>query len=76
MFRPANFDTSQTFQDFFRVSLSQIRYELIYYVLLKVTINPTELSTLKEAILIEKGDRLIGTVEQEHLFELMDQLVA
>ncbi|TXI38935.1 MAG: hypothetical protein E6Q59_05775 [Nitrosomonas sp.] len=53
---------------------SQIRYELIYYVLLKVTINPAELSTLKKAILAEQGDRLIGTVEQEHLFELMDQL--
>lgn len=54
--------------------LSQIRYELIYYVLLKVTINPAELSTLKEAIRSEQGDRLIGTVERKHLFELMDQL--
>lgn len=57
-------------------NLGQIRYELIYYVLLKVTFNPDELSTLKEAILSERGDRLIGTVEREHLFELMDQLVA
>jgi hypothetical protein len=57
-------------------NLSQIRYELIYYVLLKVTINPAELSTLKKAIHSEQGDRLIGTVEREHLFELMDQLVA
>ena len=57
-------------------NLSQIRYELIYYVLLKVTINPVELSTLKKAILAEQGDRLIGTVEREHLFELMDQLAA
>ncbi|PTQ77410.1 hypothetical protein C8R26_10856 [Nitrosomonas oligotropha] len=57
-------------------NLSQIRYELIYYVLLKVTINPAELIMLKEAILAEQGDRLIGTVEREHLFELMDQLTA
>ncbi len=56
-------------------NLSQIRYELIYYVLLKATINPAELSTLKVAILAEQGDRLIGTVEREHLFDLMDQLV-
>lgn len=54
-------------------NLSRIRYELIYYVLLKVTINPAELLTLKEAILAEQGDRLIGTVEREHLVELMDQ---
>jgi hypothetical protein len=57
-------------------NLSQIRYELIYYVLLKVTINPAELSTLKEALLAEQDDRIIGTVEREHLFGLMDQLVA
>ena len=55
-------------------NLSQIRYELIYYVLLKITINPAELSTLKAAIVSEQGDRLIETVEREHLFELMDQL--
>lgn len=55
-------------------NLSQIRYELIYYVLLKVTFNPAELSSLKEAILAEQDDRLIGTVEREHLFELVDQL--
>jgi len=57
-------------------NLSQIRYELIYYVLLKVTINPAELSTLKAAILTEKGDRLIGMVEQEHLLELMFRIEA
>ncbi|MER0216621.1 MAG: hypothetical protein DU481_10645 [Nitrosomonas sp.] len=56
-------------------NLSHIRYELIYYVLLKVTINPAELILLKEAILAEQGDRLIGTMERGHLFELMDQLV-
>lgn len=55
-------------------NLSLIRYELIYYVLLKATINPAELSALKEAILSEQNDRLIGTVEREHLIELMDQL--
>ena len=55
-------------------NLSQIRYELIYYVLLKVTINPAELAALKEAILAEQDDRPIGTVERGHLFELMDQL--
>lgn len=38
--------------------------------------NPAELTPLKKAILAEQGDRLIGTVEQEHLFELMDQLAA
>ena len=57
-------------------NLSQIRYELIYYVLLRSTINPAELSTLKAAILAEQHDRLIGTVEREHLFELMGQLAA
>jgi hypothetical protein len=57
-------------------NLSQIRYELIYYVLLKITINPAELSRLKAAILAEQDDRLISTVEREHLFELMDQLAA
>ncbi len=57
-------------------NLSQIRYELIYYVLLRSTINPAELNLLKEAILSEQGDRLIRTVEREHLFGLMDQLVA
>jgi hypothetical protein len=56
-------------------NFSQIRYELIYYVLLKSPINPAELSTLKAAILLEQGDRMIGTVEREHLFELMDQLI-
>jgi len=55
-------------------NLSQIRYELIYYVLLKVTINPIELPNLREAILAEQEGRSIGTVEREHLFELMDQL--
>ncbi len=57
-------------------NLSQIRYELIYYVLLKVTFNPAEINLLKEAIHAEQSDRLIGTVEREHLFELMDQFAA
>ena len=57
-------------------NLSQIRYELIYYVLLKATINPAELSRLKEVIFAEQDDRLIGTMERGHLFELMDQLAA
>ena len=33
------------------------------------------ISSLKAAILAEQGDYLIGTVEREYLFELMDQLV-
>lgn len=57
-------------------NLSQIRYELIYYVLLKVTINPAELSTLKEAIRSEQGDRLLWNIEREQLFDLMNQLAA
>ncbi|SDX60750.1 hypothetical protein [Nitrosomonas oligotropha] len=57
-------------------NLSQIRYELIYYVLLKVTINLAELSVLKATILSEQSDRLTGTVEREYIFELMDQLAA
>jgi hypothetical protein len=56
-------------------NLSQIRYELIYYVLLKITINPAELTRLRDTISTEQGDRLIGTVERGYLFELMDQLV-
>ena len=61
---------------FITENLSQIRYELIYYVLLKITISPAELSILKSAILAEQGDRLIGTIEREHLFEVIDQLTA
>lgn len=58
-------------------NLNHIRYELIYYVLLKSTINPDELSSFREAILSEdKDSSLYGTVEREHVVNLMDRMAA
>lgn len=58
-------------------NLNQIRYELIYYVLLKVDTNPIELNKLKEALLSEEEHPVLNSVmETEHIIELMDRLVA
>ncbi len=57
-------------------NLSQIRYELIYYVLLKTDTKPAELDRLKEAILTETEYQMQGMMESEHIIELMDRLVA
>jgi hypothetical protein len=54
-------------------NFKQVRYELIYYVLLKATINPAELSLLKEAMVSEEKDPpLYGAVEREHVVDLID----
>lgn len=57
-------------------NLSQIRYELIYYVLLKETINSAELNKLKEAILAEDEHPMQGMMESGHIIKLMDRLAA
>ena len=57
-------------------SLSQIRYELIYYVLLKADTNSAELKKLKEAILSEDEHPMQGMMEADHVFELMDRIKA
>jgi len=57
-------------------NLSRIRYELIYYVLLKADANPIELNKLKEAILSEDEHPMWGMMETKHIIELMDRLVA
>lgn len=56
-------------------NLSQIRYELIYYVLLKTDAHPIELNKLKEAILAEDERPTQGMVESEQINELMNRLV-
>lgn len=55
-------------------NLSQIRYELIYYVLLKADSSPAELKKLKKAILAENGHLIQGMMEPEYIIELMDRL--
>lgn len=57
-------------------NLDQIRYELIYYVLLKIDAQSGELKKLKEAILAEDEHPMQGMMESEHIIELMDRLVA
>ncbi|QOJ20948.1 MAG: hypothetical protein HRU77_09740 [Gammaproteobacteria bacterium] len=57
-------------------NLSQIRYELIYYVLLKSDTNPAELNKLKEAILSEDGHPMQGMMGSENIIELVEKLVA
>ena len=57
-------------------NLNQIRYELIYYILLKADANPIELNKLKEAILSEAEHPLPGIMESDHIIELMDRLIA
>lgn len=56
-------------------NLNQIRYELIYYVLLKDTINSAELNELKRVILAEDEHPIQGMMESEHIIELMDRVV-
>lgn len=57
-------------------NLGQIRYELIYYVLLKTDTSPAELKNLKEVILAEDDHPTQGMMESEHIIELMEKLVA
>ena len=59
---------------FITENLGQIRYELIYYVLLKTDTNLHELNKLKEAILSEDEHPMRGMMESEHIIELIDQL--
>jgi hypothetical protein len=62
---------------FITENLNQIRFELIYYVLLKADANPIELNKLKEAILSEDEHPVLSSVmESEHIIELMDRLAA
>ena len=56
-------------------NLSQIRYELIYYVLLKTDTNSAELEKLKEAILAENEHPMQGVMESEHILKLMEKLI-
>lgn len=56
-------------------NLSQIRYELIYYVLLKTDTNPAELKNLKEVILAEDEHPMQGMMETGHVIDLIDRLV-
>ncbi|AEJ01676.1 hypothetical protein Nit79A3_1875 [Nitrosomonas sp. Is79A3] len=56
-------------------NLSQIRYELIYYVLLKAKITPIELNTLREAIFAEDKHPMQGMMESGHVVDLIDRLV-
>lgn len=55
-------------------NLSQIRYELIYYILLRADINPTDLNTLRAAIRSEDEHPMQGMMETDHVFELMDRI--
>jgi hypothetical protein len=67
----------QTGFSFIVDNLKQVRYELIYYVLLKTEISPDELSSLREAILNgEKDSPLYGSVDREHVVDLMDNIAA
>ena len=57
-------------------NLNQIRYELIYYVLLKATINPDELLSLRKIIMNEGEHPMRGMMESGHIVEMIDKLVA
>lgn len=57
-------------------NLSQIRYELIYYVLLKTETVPTELNALREAILSEDEHLKCGMIESENTTGQIDRLTA
>ena len=52
---------------FITENLCQIRYELIYYVLLKTDTNSAELNKLKEAILAEDEHPIRAMMESEHI---------
>lgn len=54
-------------------NLSQIRYELIYYVLLKTDANSAELKKLKEAILAKDEHPMQGIMESEHIVGFIDK---
>ena len=55
-------------------NLNQIRYELIYYVLLMADASSSELKKLKEAILVVDEHPMQGMMEADHVFELMDRI--
>lgn len=55
-------------------NLSQFRYELIFYVLLKIETNPAELKKLKEAILAGDERPMQGMMEADHILGLIDKL--
>ncbi|MDP2223733.1 hypothetical protein [Nitrosomonas sp.] len=58
-------------------NLSQIRYELIYYVLLKADANPAELNQLRKALLSEGEHPVLSSVmESEHIIGIIDGLAA
>lgn len=57
-------------------NLSQIRYELIYYILLKTSNDPAELIKLKEAILVEGEHPMQGMMEPGHIIGLMNRMAA
>jgi len=58
-------------------NLSQIRYELIYYVLLKADTSPAELNQLREAVLSEYEHPVLSSMmESDHIIGLIDRLVA
>ncbi len=57
-------------------NLKEIRYELIYYVLLKADTNLAAVNQLRKALLSEDEHLMQGMMKSEHLIELMDRLVA
>jgi len=58
-------------------NLSQIRYELVYYVLLKSDTSPAELNQLKRAVLSEAEHPVHSSVmESDHIIGLIDRLAA
>ena len=61
---------------FIKENLNQIRFELIYYVLLRVDSKPIELNKLKGEILAQNEHPMQGMMESEHIIELMEKLVA
>ncbi len=57
-------------------NLNKIRYELIYYILLKADANPIELNQLRKAVLSEDEHPMQGMMEADHVIELMDRIAA
>ncbi|MBK7491743.1 MAG: hypothetical protein IPI17_06865 [Nitrosomonas sp.] len=56
-------------------NLNKIRYELIYYVLLKADANPIELNQLRKAVLSEDEHPMWGMMESDHIIGLIDHPV-
>jgi hypothetical protein len=56
-------------------NLSKLRFELIYYVLLKTDTNPIELNKLKKVILSEDEHPMRGMMESEPVIALIDHLI-